>query len=132
MSDQPFDDQSDTTRDDGFGVMDRTAEQQETAEVNLEEPSSTDDVPWSPPDSVPLHSQFGDEPEEETIDQRIAQEEPEDGTAYGAPEPEGILGGADDPSGRGVDGTGPAADQMLGGEDPDAIPADDDVLDGPA
>lgn len=132
MSNQPFDDQDDSTRDDGFGMMDRTPEQQETAEVNLDEPSSTDDVPWSPPDSVPVHSQFGEERDEETIDQRIAQEVPEDGTAYGAPEPEGILGGADDLSGEGVDGSGPVEDRMLGGDDPDAIPAQDDVLDGPA
>lgn len=130
MSDQPFE-ESETTRDDGFGSLDRTAEQQETAEVNLDEPSSTDDVPWSPPDSVPLHSQFPDDPAEETIDQRIAQEVPEEGTAYGAPESEGILGGADDLSGEGFDGSGPDTDRMLGGDDPDAIPAEDDILDGP-
>lgn len=126
MSDQPFDDQNESTRDDGFGSLDRTEEQQEVADVNLDQPDSTDDVPWSPPESAPIHAQFGDDPEEETIDQRIAQEEPEEGTAYGAPEPEGILGGADDPSGEG--GTGSA---MLGGELPDAIPAEEDVLDGP-
>lgn len=126
---QSFDTQEEGARDDGFGTEDRTAEQQETAEINLDAPDSTDDVPWSPPESQPLHSEFGDEEQEETIDQRIAQEVPEEGTAYGAPEPEGILGGADDLSGGGVDGTGPAQDQMVGGDDPDAIPAEDDVLD---
>lgn len=132
MSDQPFDEPTESTRDDGFGTLDRTAEQQETAEVNLDQPESTDDVPWSPPDSTPIHSQFDDDPAEETIDQRIAQEQPEEGTAYGAPESEGILGGADDLSGEGMDGTGPSEEQMVGGDDPDAIPAEDDVLDGPA
>ncbi|WP_131103184.1 hypothetical protein [Ornithinimicrobium sufpigmenti] len=131
MSDQSFEDQSDETRNDGFGTMDRTEAEEETAQINLEEPSSTDDVPWNPPDKMPIHSEFGDDREEETIDQRIAQEVPEEGTAYGAPEPEGILGGADDLSGEGVDGTGPTPDQMLGGDDPDAVPADEDVLDSP-
>lgn len=127
MSDQPFDDQPER---DGFGSVDRTPEQREVADVNLDDPTSTDDVPWSPPESMPIHSEFPDEHAEETIDQRIAQEQPEDGTAYGAPEPEGILGGADDLSGTGVDGQGPDEDDMVGGDDPDAIPADRDVLDG--
>lgn len=126
MSDQRLDDQPES--EDGFGTVDRTAEQEDVADVNLDDPSATDDVPWSPPDSVPIHSEFPDDPAEETIDQRIAQEEPEEGTAYGAPEPEGILGGADDLAGRGdTDG-----DDMLGGDDPDAIPPDRDVLDGGA
>lgn len=126
MSDQRLDDQPES--EDGFGTVDRTAEQEDVADVNLDDPSATDDVPWSPPDSVPIHSEFPDDPAEETIDQRIAQEEPEEGTAYGAPEPEGILGGADDLAGRGdTDG-----DDMLGGDDPDAILPDRDVLDGGA
>jgi hypothetical protein len=57
---------------------------------------------------------------EETIDQRIRQEEPEQGTAYGAPE-------------SGADARAEAGEvDMLGGDDPDAIPADLDVLEGPA
>lgn len=131
MSDQPSDPRSESTRDDGFGELDQTAEQQEVADINLDDPSATDDVPWSPPDSVPIHSQFPDEPEEETIEQRIAQEVPEEGTAYGAPEPEGILGGADDLTGEGVDGEGPPARRMVGGDDPDAIPEERDILDPP-
>lgn len=122
MSDQPVDDQQQSPRDDGFGVLDRTEEQRDVADVNLDDPNATDDVPWSPPDGAPIHSQFPDDPEEETIDQRIAQEEPEHGTAYGAPEPEGILGGADDV----------AHQERVGGDDPDAIPEEDDFLEGPA
>lgn len=128
MTDQRLDDQPEP--EDGFGTFDRTREQEEAAAVDLDQPDSTDDVPWSPPDSVPIHSEFPDEQAEETIDQRIAQEEPEEGTAYGAPEPEGILGGADDLSGDGPEGDGPVEDEMAGGDDPDAIPAERDVLDG--
>ena len=89
---------------------------------------------YSPPESWSAAQGFGNTPYEEasgeTLEQRIAQEEPEEGTAYGAPEPEGILGGADDLSGEGVDGRGPDDRDMVGGDDPDAIPADRDVLDG--
>lgn len=130
MSDQTFDPQDESTRDDGFGELDRTAEQEEVAEVNLDDPTATDDVPWTPPESQPIHSEFPDEAAEETIDQRIAQEEAEEGTAYGAPEPEGILGGADDLAGRGPEGDGPVDGDMVGGDDPDAIPAERDILDG--
>ena len=92
------------------------------------------DPGFSPPDRPVGSLAHGVTAEEqhrdETIDQRIRQEVPEEGTAYGAPEPEGILGGADDLSGEGVDGRGPEDRDMVGGDDPDAIPADRDVLDG--
>lgn len=126
MSDHRLDDQPES--EDGFGSVDRTARQEEVADINLDDPTATDNVPWSPPDSVPIHSEFPDERAEETIDQRIAQEVPEEGTAYGAPEPEGILGGADDLAGRGR----AARQQQAGGEDPDAIPAERDFIDGDA
>lgn len=106
--------------EDGFGTLDRTEEQEEQAQVDLDQPESTDDVPWSPPTSQPVHAETDDDPaDEETIDERIAQEEPEEGTAYGAPEAGGVLGGEDDPAAEGP---------SLGGDDPDAIPADRDVL----
>ena len=47
---------------------------------------------------------------------RSAQEVPEEGTAYGAPESGGMLDGPDNPEN----------DEMLGGDDPDAIRAEDD------
>ena len=50
--------------------------------------------------------------EDETIDQRVRQEIPEEGTAYGAPERESDL----DP------------EPMAGGDDPDAIPAEQDFV----
>lgn len=107
--------------EDESGTRDYTPEQEAEAEVNLDEPDATADVAWSPPDRRPVSSEFADDdPEEETIDQRIAQEVPEEGTAYGAPE----TGGEDtarDPE-----------RELVGGDDPDAIPADQDVLGGPA
>ena len=54
--------------------------------------------------------------EGETLDQRLLQEEHEQGTAYGAPD-----GSAER-----------EAERMVGGDDPDAIPAEQDVLGGPA
>lgn len=92
------------------------AEQAADAAVNLDQPGSTEDVPWSPPEQEPMGTQFADEPAEETIDQRIAQEVPEEGTAYGAPESGGMLDGPDNPENE----------DMVGGDDPDAIPADED------
>lgn len=91
--------------------LDLDAEQRARAEVDLDQPDSVDDVPWSPPEQQPMGAEMldVDDEGEETIDQRIHQEEPEAGTAYGAPETD-----------------------RLGGDDPDAIPAERDVLDGPA
>jgi hypothetical protein len=106
--------------EDGFGTFYRTKDQVEQAQVELDQPDATDDVTWSPPTTRPMHSEPADDPAaEETIDERIAQEEPERGSAYGAPEAGGVLGGADDPADQGP---------SLGGDDPDAIPADTDFL----
>lgn len=73
------------------------------------------DEGYSPADRPRHATGFGTTPaearQEETIEQRIAQEEPDPTSAYGAPENES---GLDVP--------------MLGGDDPDAIPAEDDVL----
>lgn len=121
MSDQPNDTQPETYSEDILD-LDLDPEQKARAEVDLEMTESVDDVAWSPPEQRPMGATLLEEDDrgEETIDQRILQEEPEQGTAYGAPE------------------TGAAAraeagePDMLGGDDPDAIPADRDVLDGPA
>jgi hypothetical protein len=74
------------------------------------------DTGFSPPDrprgslahGVTAEEQHRDEP----IDERIRQEVPEEGTAYGAPDNES---GLDD-------------DGLLGGDDPDAIAVEDDWL----
>jgi hypothetical protein len=89
-----------------FGQADRDAAERATAEINLEQPSSTDDVPWSPPDREPRGAEMA-EVERETLSMRIMQEEP-------------------DPTAVVEDETGP----LLGGDDPLAIPAEQDVLGG--
>lgn len=99
-----------------LGHVEYDPQERAEAEVNLDEPGSTADEPWSPPDRMPRGSEFvgvetGDG---ETLDQRIHQEVPEEGTAYGAP---------DDHADR-------EAERMVGGDDPDAIPAERDVLGG--
>lgn len=75
-----------------------------------------DDEPVVPPDRQPRATEWGttgaEEEQGETIEQRIAQEEPDPSSAYGAPDDE-----------SGLDGPAP-----LGGDDPDAIPAADDWL----
>lgn len=74
-----------------------------------------DDEPVVPPDMQPRATEWGMTEEEqeqgETINQRIAQEEPDPVTAYGAPDDES---GLDTP--------------RVGGDDPDAIDAADDWL----
>ena len=74
------------------------------------------DTGFSPPDRPRGSLAHGVTAEEqhrdETIDARIRQEVPEEGTAYGAPDDE----------------SGLVADDRLGGDDPDAIAAEDDWL----
>lgn len=93
------------------------AQERAEAETNLDQPDSTADEPWSPPDRMPRGAELvGVETEGgETLDQRIRQEQPERGTAYGAP----------------YDREERDAERTVGGDDPDAIPADQDVLGGP-
>ncbi|GAA1172193.1 hypothetical protein GCM10009584_11410 [Ornithinimicrobium humiphilum] len=122
MTDQPQDRQPITYEED-LQDLDLDPDQRERAENDLEMPESVDDVPWNPPEQRPMGAQLldgGDDQDGETIDQRVRQEEPEAGTAYGAPGT-----GQEEREERGE------AD-MLGGDDPDAIPAGEDVLEGPA
>ena len=75
-----------------------------------------DNEPWSPPDLQPRGTEYGTTVEEqrqgESLEQRIQQEVPDPGTAYGAPDNEGGL----DPEPR------------VGGDDPDSIDASQDFL----
>lgn len=98
-----------------FGETELDPQERKNADTYLEDPESGDDEPWTPPQRQPRSGEFDDD-EEDTLEQRIGQEEPEDGTAYGAPDDEGGLRRAD----------------MVGGEDPDAIPADQDFVGDPA
>ncbi len=75
------------------------------------------DEGYSPPEKPLGVDRWGttawEQSQDETIDQRIRQEEPDPNTAYGAPENE-----------SGLDDEG----DMVGGDDPDAIPADSDFV----
>ncbi|GAB3255138.1 hypothetical protein GCM10027425_15020 [Alteromonas gracilis] len=90
-----------------WGETELDPREQADAEINLEDPSAGDDEPWSPPDRQPRGAEdVSQENGPASIDDRVAQEVPE-------PDP------LEEP-------------RMIGGDDPDAIPADADVLGGPA
>lgn len=76
------------------------------------------DEGYSPPEKPLGVDRWGttawEQSQDETIDQRILQEEPDPNTAYGAPDNES---GLDDDEG-----------DMVGGDDPDAIPAENDFV----
>ncbi|QIK74967.1 hypothetical protein [Nocardioides piscis] len=59
-----------------FGETDLDPDEQARAQINLDEPSATDDEPWSPPDRQPRGAEMA-EVEDETLSQRLAQEEPD-------------------------------------------------------
>ncbi|MCG8655549.1 hypothetical protein [Yimella sp. NH-Cas1] len=99
-----------------FGSTELDPQERRDAETYLDDPNDSDDEPWTPPERQPRAGEFLDDDEEETIDQRIGQEIPEEGTAYGAPEEEAEA---------------LRDDAMAGGDDPDAIPADQDFIGDP-
>ena len=76
------------------------------------------DEGYSPPEKPLGVDRWGttawEQSQDETIDQRIQQEEPDPNTAYGAPDNES--------------GLDQAEGDMVGGDDPDAIPAEDDFV----
>lgn len=107
------------SQDEGdWGETELDPHERADAELNLDDPSAGDDEPWSPPDRLPRGAELVglDTGAGETLDQRIGQEQPDPGTAYGAPDRRAERD----------------ADRMVGGDDPDAIPADRDVLGGEA
>ena len=96
-----------TRRDEGdWGQTELDAQEQADAEVNLDDPSASDDEPWSPPDRQPRGAELA-EVEDESLSVRLMQEEPDPN----------VLADLDE-------------EPMVGGDDPDAIPADEDVLGG--
>jgi hypothetical protein len=107
------------SQDEGdWGETELDPHERADAELNLDDPSAGDDEPWSPPNRLPRGAELLglDTGAGETLDQRIGQEQPDPGTAYGAPD------GREERE----------AERMVGGDDPDAIPADRDVLGGEA
>lgn len=111
MSDQP-----ENVTDD-LGTYSIDDEDQLQPEDTLEQGGADDvlDEGYSPPDR--LHGSLAhgvtaeEQARDETIEERIHQEVPEEGTAYGAPDDE-----------SGLD------EERLGGDDPDSIAAYDDWL----
>lgn len=116
MSDQPGTENFDT--DLGSMSLDDDIDAG-SGQPGLLDASEGDNLPVSPPDLQPRNTEWGttaaEQAQDETIDQRIAQEVPDPDSAYGAPDNEG---GLDDPA-------------LVGGDDPDAIPASQDFLGEP-
>lgn len=112
MNDQRHHDEGD------WGRTELDPHERADADLNLDDPSAGDDEPWSPPDRQPRGSEFIglDTGDGESLEQRLRQEEPEEGTAYGAP------------SRSEAAETDRTRGPMLGGDDPDAIPAWRDQL----
>lgn len=105
------------TIDDALSTYSVDDEDQLQPEDTLD-PEDVDDVldrGYSPAETERGTDAFGttayEESQEETIDQRILQEVPDPNSAYGAPDNE-----------SGLDG------ERVGGDDPDAIDAEDDWL----
>lgn len=97
-----------TTEGEGdWGRTELDPHEQADADRFLDDPSAGDNEPWSPPDRMPRGAELiGVETGEgESLDQRLRQEVPDDE---------------------------PDTTAMVGGDDPDAIPADRDVLGGAA
>jgi len=107
---------------DGYGSYSVDDEDQLQPEDTLVDRGTEDalDEGYSPPDRPRGVYAFGttatEQAQEETIDQRILQEEPDPDSAYGAPDNESGLDNVDRDS--------------VGGDDPDAIDAADDFLGG--
>ncbi len=116
MSDQP----DNETISDGLSTYSIDTDDQLQPEDTLIPGGDPVEVGYETADKLHGSLAFGttadEEAEEETIEQRIRQEVPEDGTAYGAPDNESGL----DP------------EPMTGGDDPDAIPADRDFVGDPS
>lgn len=89
-----------------WGQTDLDPQERVDADLNLDDPEAGDNEPWSPPDRQPRGAEAAEIDGEETLSQRILQEERDPGAA--APEQE----------------------RRLGGDDPDSIPAEDDFLGG--
>lgn len=98
----------------------------DTLDDQYDEPGHEDvlDGGYDPPDRPRGSMAWGvtawEESQQETIEQRIKQEIPDPDSAYGAPDNWG--------SPRGAGESGLDAEDMVGGDDPDAIPADDDFV----
>lgn len=117
MSDQPGTESFD---DDLGSVSLDDAVDAGSGEPDLLDSSEGDNLPSSPPDQQSRATEWGttasEQAQGDSIEQRIAQEESDPDSAYGAPDNESGLDGPAD----------------VGGDDEDAIPAEDDFLGDPS
>ena len=92
MSDQPG---TESFEDDLGSISIDDATDSGNGQDELLDSSEGDNEPWSPPDSRPRNTEWGttawEQSQEETIEQRIMQEEADPDSAYGAPDDEGGL-----------------------------------------
>lgn len=92
MSDQPG---TESFEDDLGSISIDDATDSGSGQDDLLDASEGDNEPWSPPDSQPRNTEWGttawEQGQEETIEQRIRQEETDPDSAYGAPDDEGGL-----------------------------------------
>lgn len=113
MSDQP----GKENYDDGLTSHSLDSEDQLQPEDTLMGDQDPLDAGYSPPErlhgSIAWGTTAEEQAQDETIEQRIRQELPDPDTAYGAPEHESDV---------------EPAPEMLGGDDPDAIPAARDFV----
>ena len=101
-----------------WGEADLDPHERADADLNLDDPSAGDDEPWSPPDRQPRGAELlGVETDGgETLDQRHDAGGARAGHRRTVHLPQRQARGQ----------------RMVGGDDPDAIPAEEDVLGGPA
>jgi hypothetical protein len=113
MSDQPG---TESFEDDLGSISIDDATDSGSGQDELLDSSEGDNEPWSPPDSQPRNTEWGttayEQGQEETIEQRIMQEEPDPDSAYGAPDDEGGL----DARRPGPDETDPETEFLDDGE----------------
>ena len=88
-----------------WGETQLDPQEQRDAEINLDDPTDSDNEPWSPPERQPRPAELAEVDGEETLDQRLRQEVPDETVGE---------------------------EERLGGDDPDSIPADQDVAGGSA
>jgi hypothetical protein len=134
MSDESYSREEINTDIGSFSVDDE--DQLGSAEDTLTQRGVDDalDEGYSPPEKPLGVDRWGttawEQAHDETIDQRIMQEEPDPNSAYGAPEDWGSPRATYDPNEPAPDDEDDSEELVdrVGGDDPDSIPARDDFL----
>jgi hypothetical protein len=125
MSDQPG---TESFEDDLGSISIDDATDSGSGQDDLLDASEGDNEPWSPPDLQPRNTEWGttawEQSQEETIEQRIRQEEPDPDSAYGAPDDEGGLDSGD------ADGERPGSAEPDDEPDPSTEIVDDGEVGG--